>query len=295
MTSTIEQATYETATTKYITVSGVKYAYRFFGNLTSGALPLFMGIHFRGNMDWWDPLLINSIVAHRPILFIDNSGVGRSEGQVQESYQGWAAVTMSVVKALGIEKLDVFGFSMGGFMALTVALEYPEFVRKLIIAGSGPSQGEGMEAADPQFIIMLAQAQGEEANKAGLLRTFFSASPEKQKLGEAWYERMTKARSERAPLLEGDGVQQQVDAAMRYLGGEHREEGTYDRLDQIKIPVLIANGSNDILAPTHNSYVLYKKLVNAEPHLHLYPDSSHGFLDEYHEHFSMLVNTFLDG
>jgi pimeloyl-ACP methyl ester carboxylesterase len=69
---------------------------------------------------------------------------------------------------------------------------------------------------------------------------------------------------------------------------------SYDRLHLIKIPVLVANGSNDLLVPTENSITLWRKLVNADAHLHLYPDSGHGFLDEYHEHFARLVNEFLD-
>lgn len=294
MAATPENATYETATNKFITVDGIKYAYRFFGNQQSGNLPLYMNTHFRGNMDWWDPLFINPLAARRPILFIDNAGIGRSEGVVGESFTKWAEVGMSVVKALGIQRLDVFGFSMGGFAALTIPLDYPSYVRKLIIAGAGPSQGEGIEKADPQYIVDVAGAIDEESNKKGMIKTFFSWSDKKQKLGEEWWDRMAKSRSDRTPLLEGEGIQRQVAAVMRYLGGEFREEGTYDRLDQIKIPVLVANGSNDILVPTHNSYVLFRKLVNAEPHLHLYPDSGHGFLDEYHDHFSKLVNDFLD-
>lgn len=81
---------------------------------------------------------------------------------------------------------------------------------------------------------------------------------------------------------------------MRFLGGEHREEGSYDRLHEIKISVLVANGNNDILVPTHDSYVLWQKLVNSDATLHLYPDSGHGFLDDYSEHFAGLLKSFLD-
>ena len=106
---------------------------------------------------------------------------------------------------------------------------------------------------------------------------------------------MTTSRADRAPLLEGEGAQNQIASVQRWFGDEHRDEGSFDRLHEIKVPVLIANGSNDLLVPTENSWVLWKKLrETTDAHLHLYPDSGHGFLDEYHEHFSGLVNDFLD-
>lgn len=105
---------------------------------------------------------------------------------------------------------------------------------------------------------------------------------------------MATARKDRAPLLEGQGVQNQAASVQRWFSGEHRDEGSYDQLDQIKIPTLVANGSNDLLVPTENSIVLWKRLVNADAQLHLYADSGHGFLDEYHSQFSRLVNEFLD-
>ena len=290
----VENATYETATDRYITVDGVKYAYRHFGNTKSGAPSLLFHVHFKGNMDWWDPALVNPIAARRPVLLFDNAGIGRSEGQVGETFTEWSRVAASIVKSLGLTKVDVFGFSMGGMAALTMPLDYPDLVRRLIIGGASPSQGEGIESADSQYVIELAGAEAVDANEDPMIKTFFSWSEKKRQLGQEWWARMSNSRKDRAPLATGDAVQRQIGAVMRYLGGEYREEGTYDRLDQIKIPVLVANGSNDILVPTHNSYVLFKKLVNAEPTLHLYPDSGHGFLDEYHEHFSNLVNNFLD-
>lgn len=123
---------------------------------------------------------------------------------------------------------------------------------------------------------------------------FFSPSEKKQALAEQWIQRMATARKDRAPLLEGQGVQNQAASVQRWFSGEHRDEGSYDQLDQIKIPTLVANGSNDLLVPTENSIVLWKRLVNADAQLHLYADSGHGFLDEYHSQFSRLVNEFLD-
>ena len=285
-------STYETAENKFVTIKGVKHAYRQFGQTTGTTL--FLHVHFRGNMDWWDPGFINPLAAKRPILLVDNTGVGRSEGEVGTTYAQWAQTIIDVAKALNITKLDVFGFSMGGFVAQRIALQAPELTRKLIVAGAGPSAGEGVVGGDPKYLVEVAGGSTFEEFHASLKHTFFSHSEKKQALAEEWIQRMASARKDRAPLLGEAGTQNQIAAVSRWFSGEHRDEAAYDQLDQITVPTLVANGSNDLLVPTPNSIVLWQRLVNADATLHLYPDSGHGFLDEYHVQFSRLVNEFLD-
>ncbi len=291
--------TYETAPDKYITVNSIKYAYRLLGDPSSQKIPLVMNIHLRGTMDHWDPLFINPLAAKRPVLLIDNAGVGRSEGQVGESYAEWADVIVKVVLKLGYEEVDVLGFSMGGFAAQMIALNGPSAglaVRRLIVAGSGPSVGEGVASGESQWVSQLVMAKSDDEQRKGFLNTFFSLTPKKQQVGAEWWERMTNARKDRSDYVGEEGTKRQIAAVIKWMGPDEgeRKNGSYDRLHEIKIPVLVANGSNDVLVPTGNSITLWKRLVNAEASLHLYPDSGHGFLDEYHEHFSGLVNDFLD-
>ena len=286
-------STYETAEDRYITVNGIKYAYRLFGKKTG--TPLFLHNHFRSNMDWWDPAFINPLAAERPILLIDNTGVGRSEGTVRTRFIDWARDIIAVIQALGIQKIDCFGFSMGGFVSPLIALEAPDLVRKLIVAGAGISLGGGITFSAPEHFAEVANGHTEEGHHKAMLHTFFSPSARGQRKGEEWWQRMTTSRANRAPLLEGEGMQNQIASVQRWFEDEHRDEGSYDRLQEIRVPVLIANGSDDLLVPTENSWVLWKKLRDTtDAHLHLYPDSGHGFLDEYHEHFSGLVNDFLN-
>ncbi|KIW68928.1 hypothetical protein PV04_04840 [Phialophora macrospora] len=285
-------STYETAEDKFVTINGIKHAYRLFGQ-TSGT-PLFLHVHFRGNMDWWDPGFINPLAAQRPILLVDNTGVGRSEGEVGTTYVAWAQTIIDVAKALGIPKLDILGFSMGGFVAQRIAIQAPDLARKLIVAGAGPSAGEGVVGGDPKYFVEVASGATFEEFHSSLKHTFFSPSEKKQALAERWIQRMTSARKDRAPLLGEKGTQAQIAAVQRWFSGEHREEGSYDFLDKITVPTLVANGSNDLLVPTENSIVLWKGLKNTDATLHLYADSGHGFLDEYHVQFSRLVNEFLD-
>jgi pimeloyl-ACP methyl ester carboxylesterase len=285
-------STYETAETKYVSIDGVKHAYRFFGK--ESGIPLFLHVHFRGNMDWWDPGFINPLAAKRPILLVDNTGVGRSEGKVGTTFAAWAQTIIDVAHALKISKLDVFGFSMGGFAAQRIAIQAPELTRKLIVAGAGPSAGEGIIGGDPKYFVEVATASTFDEFHSSLKHTFFSHSDKKQAVAEEWIQRMVAARKDRAPLLGETGTQAQIAAVQRWFSGEHREEGSYDQLADITVPTLVANGSNDLLVPTENSIVMWKRLTNTDATLHLYPDSGHGFLNEYHVQFSRLVNEFLD-
>lgn len=142
-------ATYETAENQFLNIQGVKHAYRRFGQ--AQGVPLFLHTHFRGNMDYWDPAFINRLAEKRPILLVDSTGVGRSEGEVPTEYSGWASIMIDVIRALGIDQIDVFGFSMGGFIVQLMVLQAPDLVRKLVVAGSGPSIGEGVVAAPPEY------------------------------------------------------------------------------------------------------------------------------------------------
>ena len=285
-------STYETAEDEFIEVNGIKYAYRYFG--ASKDIPLVFNIHFRGTMDHCDPDLINPIARTRPVILVDNSGVGRSGGEVPETFAQWAQNVIDVIVALKIKQIDVLGFSMGGYVAQLIALNAPFLVRKLILAGTGPSEGPGVTRGKSEDFALLAGAVTEEDNRIGFLKTFYSLSDKKQAIGESWWERMTSARKNRSDYLGPEGTQKQIAAVMNWLGENSRELGSFDRLDRIKIPVYIANGSKDVLVPTENSLILWRRLINAEAHLHIFPDSGHGFLNEYADIFSKQIIMFLD-
>jgi pimeloyl-ACP methyl ester carboxylesterase len=227
-------STYENAPVQYITVDGIKFAYLTIGPLsppttsTHAPPPLVMNIHFRGTFDHWDPLLINALAATRLVILIDNAGVGKSGGEVPEQYAGWAAHMINVTLALGFAEVDVFGFSMGGFVAQLIALDGPKRglkVRRLVVAGSGPSQGEGTGTGSSEYFTQLYSASTEKENHDGFLRTFFSWSEKKQRVGEEWWERMNKARKDRSDYLGEEGTKRQTAAIMKWAGGEDRVNG----------------------------------------------------------------------
>lgn len=285
---------YSTAKPEFVEVEGVTFAYLDFGSTAETKVPLVFLQHFRGTFDHWDPELINPIAAARRVILIDNSGVGKSNGVIPATYEGWARNITNVIQALGIPQIDLLGFSMGGFVAQMVALNAPSLVRRLILAGTGPSAGEGVESGDPVANQRLAEAVSESECRHAFLTTFYSLSEKKQRLGGQWWHRMNAARVDRSPYLGPEGTGIQVNAVIRWADREFANEGSFDRLHEITIPVLVANGDTDIVIPSVNSYVLFKKLTNADAHLHFYPDTGHGFLNEYADQFSKLINIFLD-
>lgn len=192
-------STQQTAKTQFIDINGIQVAYRLFGS--SNGIPLLFNQHFRGTMDHWDPLLINSLAKSRPILLFDNYGVGKSSGDVPDTFAEWGQVAIGLVKALGIKQVDVLGFSMGGMVAQMIALNSPEVVRRLIIGGSSPSYGEGIVSGPDWPFPKLMNASTPEESEEAFLNTFYTHSEEKQRLGREWWARMNKRREDRSPYV----------------------------------------------------------------------------------------------
>lgn len=247
-------------------------------------------------MDHWDPLLINTLAKTRPILLFDNYGVGKSSGDVPDTFAEWADVAAGLVRALSIKQVDIFGFSMGGMVAQMIALNHPEIVHRLVIGGSSPSYGEGIVAGpDWPFPTLMNASTPDEAKKA-FLSTFYTHSEKKQALGTEWWARMNERTEDRSAYASPEQTVRQAGAAGKWFSPGNETSGSYDRLHELKMPVFVVNGDDDIIVPTENSFVLYRKLqkANQNVHLHIYPDTGHGFLNEYAELFAAHLSLFLD-
>jgi pimeloyl-ACP methyl ester carboxylesterase len=133
----------ETAPTQFQDIGGVSLAYRRFGK--EGVLPVVCFQHFTGTMNNFDPIHTNRLAQDRPVILVDYRGVGRSGGEMPDSIPATAADMIAFVKALGLKEIDLFGFSIGGMVAQQVVLDAPELVRRVLLAGTGPSGGEGMQ------------------------------------------------------------------------------------------------------------------------------------------------------
>lgn len=306
---------YMTAPVRLLKAKNSTFAYRLFGNQKQeDAVPLLLPTHFRSRLDFWDPALINGLAAQRMILLLDNHGSADPETikgsnrtskvhrQQQSkspsaaiSFQFWAREIISFIVALGYKQVDLLGFSMGGFISQMIALEAPSMVRKLVLAGTAPSQGPGVVSGNMDYFQNLMNAVTDGDIKAGFLAGFFGLSEERQRCGEKWWHRITSTSS-MWPFVTTNDIDGQITAMLRWYGTGHRDEGSYDRLAELKCPILIVCGQQDNLVPEGNSILLWQKISQTNPdvQIHIYPQSGHGFLFEFHVHCARLVNDFLN-
>jgi pimeloyl-ACP methyl ester carboxylesterase len=273
----------ETTPTRFVDVGPVRLAYRRFGDLAG--IPLVFLQHFRGSMDNWDPALLNEFARDRTVITFDNVGVGLSNGEVPDNIAAMAQQALNLFDALGLGKVDLFGFSLGGYIAQHLVLHHPQRVRRLILAGTGPGKGEGTQDLSPTILDAMSRPSSRE----GLLRLFFQPSATSQAAGAAYWERMQGRQGERDPFLDGPGIQAQRAALTRW---DHGDRAAFTRLGEITQPALVASGSHDRIIPTINAYVLSQHLPNAQ--LILYPDAGHGFLFQYHTLFGQHATLFLE-
>jgi pimeloyl-ACP methyl ester carboxylesterase len=276
---------HNTAQTEFIDAEGTRFAYRRFGE--PGSTPLVLLQHFMGNLDNYDPAITDALATGREVILTDNAGVGLSTGAAPETVGGMARDAASLIDALGLEQVDLFGFSMGGFVAQQIAVDRPELVRRLMLVGTGPRGGDGMGQLAPD----VARLFGTDTDPQDLmwLPIFFSPSEESQAAGHRFLERIRGRTEDRDAAVSAATV-----AAHKAAAGKWgvAAPGSFDYLKAIPHPVLVVNGSNDIVVPTVNSYILQQNLPNAE--LVLFPDSNHGSQFQFTELFNRYVTDFLD-
>ncbi|TKA61382.1 hypothetical protein B0A49_11269, partial [Cryomyces minteri] len=240
-------ATAQAANTQYVNAGGITLAYRHIGRLSS-SVPLVMLMHFRGNMDFWDPALVNRLAEARPIILLDNAGTGRSGGEVPLTIQGWADNVILLIQALNIHTIDLLGFSMGGFTAQMVALNAPYLVRKLILAGTRPSQGPNIVNGDPGPLRRLATATTSSEVESAFAETFFTPTDAGKAAARASWRRINERTEDRNGILGRLDTKRQLEAAKDWSIANPRN--SFDRLGELKMPVFVANGDQDALIPS---------------------------------------------
>src|SRR6202050_616948 len=265
--------THQTTPTQYVEAGGVRFAYRRFGKAGSG-LPLVFNQHFRGTMDYWDPAVTDGLARNREAILFNNAGVSSTSGKVPTSIQEMGANTIAFIKALGLTKVDVLGFSIGGMVAQEITAQAPDLVRRLILVGTGP-RGADMSTSRTAEIFAGTYDPPEHL----WLAVHFSPSPSGRAAGLAFLKRKL-LRKDRDPEVSDEAAAAQREAITKY---DAPAEGALNYLKEIRQPTLIVQGSNDVIVPTVNSYILQQNLPNAE--LVLYPDANHGSFYQYPELF----------
>src|SRR4030081_2459434 len=141
------EATHQTAPTQFVEANGIRFGYRRFGK--AGGVPLVFNMHYLGTMDYWDPTVTDGLARDREVILFDNAGVSSSAGEVPTTFEQMGANAIAFIKALGLKQVDLFGFSIGGMVVHEISLQAPDLVRRLIVDGTGPRGGQGMELIGP--------------------------------------------------------------------------------------------------------------------------------------------------
>jgi pimeloyl-ACP methyl ester carboxylesterase len=267
--------------------NGVTYAYRRFGTSGTDQPPLLFLQHFRGNLDNWDPVLVDALAAAREVILLDNTGVGQSSGQVPVTVTQMARDAIGFLDALGVERVDLLGFSLGGMVAQEMALLRPRAVRRIVLAGTGPQGGKQMHGWTFDIERTANRADG---GLDELLHIFFGVTENSRALGMEYVQRVF-SRTENPDKPNGPEVARaQYDAIVEW---GIPDPGRLARLAGITQPTLVAAGDNDPMIPTVNSQLLADHLPNAR--LRIFPDAGHGFLFQYPRQYAALVEEFLNG
>ncbi|MDO6851440.1 alpha/beta hydrolase [Priestia megaterium] len=268
---------------EFIEADGTRYAYRKFG--TQDGIPVVFLVHFRGTMENWDPNMIEPIANTRPVILFDNKGVGETDGQTPTTIAEMAQDAGTFIKALGLTQVDILGFSIGGMVAQELALQEGKLVRRIIMAGTAPKSGIN---PDPEIFERMNRHGGNAEDALNDFMFFFYRPTETSKsAGMASLQRIINQKK----VESSDQVQQaQLQAIANWA--QPKTNNGYDWLQNIKQPVLVTNGINDVMVPTKNSYILTEHLPKAQ--LIIYPDSGHGHLFQFPELFAENVNSFLN-
>ena len=262
--------------------AGVEYAYR---DLGESDVPLVLLQHFRGNLDNWDPALVDALAAERRVITFDNVGVGGTTGVTPSSVEAMARGAIAYFEAMGLQQIDLLGFSIGSFVAQEIALIRPDLLRRIVLASSAPQGAAGMHGWAPEVIGAVGPP---ETSPEGYISVFFAPTDTSRESGRQVAGRIFGRTANRDEPTTWQTRQAQYDAVCRWGIPNH---SMLERVSAIELPVLVANGDSDPMILPRYSYLLAGLLPDAR--LKIYPDSAHGFLFQHHGEFAADVGDFL--
>jgi pimeloyl-ACP methyl ester carboxylesterase len=269
------------APTQTINAGGVQFAYRQLG--PSRGVPVVFLTHLTAVLDNWDPRVVDGIAARHRVITFDNRGVGASGGSTPTTIEEMATDAVTFIRALGFDQVDLFGFSMGGMIAQVIAQQEPRLVRKMILAGTGPAGGEGIDKVTR--ITYLDIARGLLTRRDPKEFLFFTRTPNGRRAAKEFLARLEERTNDRDKPISVRSLRAQLKAIHRW--GQQKPTD----LANIHQPVLVMNGESDRMVPSKNTVDLDRRLPNS--HLVLYPDAGHGGVFQFHEDFVKRALEFL--
>jgi pimeloyl-ACP methyl ester carboxylesterase len=232
-----------TVPTQFVDANGVRFAYRRWGKQRE--VPLVFHQHFTGNLDNWDPAVLDGLAKYREVIVFNNAGIASSTGEVPTTFAGMAKNAESFIDALGMKEVDLLGFSIGGMIAQQIVVDRPELVRKLILVGTASRNhdaGDGAGSMTPEAVSIFGAAYNPPENL--WLKVFFTDSEESQAAGHAFLKRyLSRTESRDAPV--SDKVAPAQIAAIGQWGSHPGERFAY--LKEIKQPYMVMSGIHEII------------------------------------------------
>jgi pimeloyl-ACP methyl ester carboxylesterase len=273
--------TWQNAPTYTINADGVEFAYRELGSRTG--VPVVFLTHLAAVLDNWDPRVVDGIAAKHRVITFDNRGVGASSGATPTTIEEMARDAVTFIRALGFDQVDLFGLSMGGMIAQVIAQQQPQLVRKMIIPGTGPAGGEGIDKVTR--ITYLDTARGLLTRQDPKQFLFFTRTPNGRRAGKEFLVRLEERTNDRDKAISVRSFRAQLKAIHRW--GQQKPAD----LASIHQPVLVMNGESDRMVPTKNTVDLDRRLPNSQ--LVIYPDAGHGGVFQFHLDFVKRALAFL--
>ena len=274
--------TWKNAPTHTVNAGGVRFAYRQLGPDTG--VPLVFLHHLTAVLDDWDPRVIDGIAAKRRVITFDNRGIGASSGSVPHTVEEMARDAIAFIRALGLEQVDLLGFSLGGGVAQVIAMEEPELVRKVILAGTGPAGGGGIDEITKIAVKAYIKAALTLRNPKHYL--FFTRTPDGKRAAKDYMARLKERTEDRDKRISPLAMRAQL-KVIRAFGNREPHD-----LSAIRQPVLVANGDQDVMVASSHSADMARRLPDAQ--LRIYPNSGHGGIFQYHQEFVEEVLEFLE-
>ncbi|MEJ2800786.1 alpha/beta hydrolase [Comamonadaceae bacterium PP-2] len=268
--------------TRSIDVGGTSFAYRELG--PRSGTPLILLNHWGAVLDNFDPRIVDGLARRHRVIAIDYRGIGASGGTAPVTIEAMARDVIALIDALGFEKVDLLGFSLGGFVAQDIVLKAPHRVRRLILTGTGPAGGTGIDKVGAvSWPLMIKGLLTLRDPKTYL---FFTSTPNGRQAAKAFLKRLKERKADRDKGPQPGAFLRQLQA-IKTWGRQTPQD-----LDSIRIPVLVANGDNDIMVPTVNTHDLARRIAGAQ--LIIYKDAGHGGIFQYHVEFVSKALAFLD-
>lgn len=279
--------TYTADTLENHTAAGPSAVFTYRRTGPQGGVPLVLLMRFRGTIDWWDPEFIDRLAKDRDVILIDNVGIGYTGGEPRDTSEGFADGAIEFLEALGLTRVDLLGWSLGGIVAQMVAVRRPDLVRKLIVAGSsGPGVVPGTPDMSERVLSIMAKP---DADAEDMLYLFYPETEPARASGLEHLAKVSTRLQNGAPAVTEQAAHRQIAAVGRLLSRDSDE--LESELRSIGQPVLYANGIFDVMISAVASYKAVELVPDSK--LVLYSDAGHAFLFQHIDDFVAQVNLFL--